>query len=190
MKNVLLATTGSIGAKDTVELCGLLSERYNVRLVPSTRSMSFFDLASAEAVCPVYTDEREWDGWKRRGDSIMHIDLRNWADIFLVAPLTANTLAKFASGISDNLVSTIFRAWKMYEKPVVVAPSMNKYMWDHPITSGQLAQLSSWQVRIIPPRVEWLAGGDFGSAALPTLQAIVDALSGYVDGQGVMSSMT
>ena len=60
-----------------------------------------------------YEDKDEYEIWKKRGDPVLHIELRKWADIFLVAPLSANTLAKFNAGLSDNLVSLVFRCWDM-----------------------------------------------------------------------------
>ena len=75
-----------------------------------------------------------------RGDEVLHIEFRKWADLFLVAPLDANTLAKFALGISDNFLSCVFRAWD-FAKPVILAPAMNTLMWDSPVTLRHLRQL-------------------------------------------------
>lgn len=61
----------------------------------------------------LFTDHDEWNAWNKRGDPILHIDLRNWADILIVAPVDANTLAKIASGISDNLLTCVLRAWQL-----------------------------------------------------------------------------
>ena len=61
----------------------------------------------------LYTDLDEWNAWTKRGDPVLHIDLRNWADILIVAPLDANTLAKIACGISDNLLTCVLRAWQL-----------------------------------------------------------------------------
>ena len=83
----------------------------------------------------------EWPGTRyHRGDEVMHIEFRKWADILIVAPLDANTLAKFAVGIADNFLSCIFRAWD-FAKPVILAPAMNTLMWDSPVTLRHLRQL-------------------------------------------------
>ena len=92
-------------------------------------------------------DEDEWRSWREKGDPVLHIDLRKWADMMLVAPLSANTLAKVANGMCDNLVTCVARAWDFkgapdnLEKPLVVAPAMNTCMWEHPITKKQLKAL-------------------------------------------------
>ena len=86
-------------------------------------------------------DRDEWPapGYSR-GDPVLHIELRNWADLLIVAPLDANTLAKFALGISDNFLTCVFRAWD-FAKPVFLAPAMNTLMWQSPVTLRHLRQL-------------------------------------------------
>lgn len=98
----------------------------------------------------MHMDEEEWEQWKKRGDIVLHIELRKWADCLLIAPLSANTLAKISTGICDNLLTQVCRAWDMeihkagharvglLKKPIVACPSMNTMMWEHPITAKQL----------------------------------------------------
>lgn len=62
------------------------------------------------------------------GDPVLHIELRRWADVLVLAPLSANTMAKVAHGLCDNLLTSVVRAWD-YAKPMIVAPAMNTYMW-------------------------------------------------------------
>ena len=126
-------------------------------------------------------NEREWYTWTKKGDGILHIELRNWADVMVIAPLTANTLAKITSGICDNLLTTVFRAWKCLERPILVAPSMNRYMWDHPLTKNQLDILESWSIKIIKPRSKLSAGGDFGPAARAKAKTICAELGGSLE---------
>lgn len=89
------------------------------------------------------------------GDPVLHIDLRDWADILVVAPLSAHTLAKFAHGLCDDTLSCVIRAWDFGHrkhtgcsvpggKPLVLVPAMNTAMWDHPLTHQQLSQIQSW----------------------------------------------
>src|SRR5205823_969202 len=88
-------------------------------------------------------DEDEWPGQKyQRGDTVLHIELRRWADLFLVAPLDANTLAKLANGLSDNCLTCVWRAWDP-ARPVMLAPAMNTLMWEHPLTARHLRQLAA-----------------------------------------------
>ncbi|WP_419420755.1 flavoprotein [Legionella sp. D16C41] len=165
-KNILLGVNSGIGAKDTIHLIRSLTKLFNVKVVVSEHANHFFDLSLAKSLVLVFDDESEWYAWKKRGDEVLHITLRNWADVFIIAPLSANTLAKVTQGIADNLLLTIARAWVFNKKPLVVAPSMNRFMWEHPITRRQLNELHSWRVKEIPPRCKMLAGGDFGIGAL------------------------
>lgn len=84
-------------------------------------------LQAAEAVnmqfclcLPLTGDEDEWHEWSQVGDPVLHIELRRWADVFVVAPLSANTLAKMANGLCDNLVTCIARAWD-FTRPLIVS---------------------------------------------------------------------
>src|SRR6266545_3338519 len=91
-------------------------------------------------------DADEWPGRAEgeryaRGDAVMHIELRKWADIFAIAPLDANTLAKLAVGLCDNCLTCVWRAWDP-ARPVVLAPAMNTLMWEHPLTRRHLRQLA------------------------------------------------
>src|SRR6266498_2635001 len=91
-------------------------------------------------------DEDEWPGRAEgerysRGDAVAHIELRKWADAFVVAPLDANTLAKLAVGLCDNCLTCVWRAWDV-TRPVVLAPAMNTLMWQHPFTRRHLRSLA------------------------------------------------
>lgn len=127
-------------------------------------------------------DEEEWRDWKRVGDPVMHIELRRWADCLVIAPLSANTLAKLAQGFCDNLltclVSLLFspstgcpiaglrhmtghfciqvRAWD-FDRPLVVAPAMNTFMWESPFTAAHLGVLQKLGVSCVPPVGIWHA---------------------------------
>lgn len=175
--NVLIAATASIGAKDVPELVSMISEFADVKLILSKNAASFFEQDPRALGCETFDDQSEMYIWKERGDPILHIDLRNWADVLLVAPMTANTLSKFATGRCDDLISTVFRAWKLRDKPILVAPSMNLYMWEHPITAQHLEILASWGIEVIEPRSKLLAGGDHGPAALPLPRTLADAVA-------------
>jgi phosphopantothenoylcysteine decarboxylase len=113
---------------------------------------SLLQLPNVDAV---YRDRDEWGPhpW-RRGASILHIELRRWADMMVVAPLSANTLAKVVNGMSDNLLTSVIRAWDtdasidMKKKIILVAPAMNSAMWRNPITEKQIRVLEEdWGVR-------------------------------------------
>jgi phosphopantothenoylcysteine decarboxylase len=142
----------------------------------------------------VISDKDEWKsyqniggGTRGLGDPVLHIELRKWADIFLIAPLSANTLAKIANGLCDNLLTSIARAWEFNNeseseticplKPIIIAPAMNTAMWKHPLTKSHLKSLSFLGYTIIPPTQKILACGDLGDGALASVEEIVNCVA-------------
>jgi len=103
--------------------------------------------------------------------TIRHIDLTREIDAFVVAPATANILAKFAHGIADDFLSTFFLA---VTAPVIVAPAMNTRMWLHPATRENLERLKSRGVEIVEPASGWLAEGEVGWGRMEEPEAIVE----------------
>ena len=124
--------------------------------------------------------EDEWKTWNRLGDPVEHIDLRNWADLFLIAPLSAHTLAKLAHGLCDDTLSCVARAWR-YSSPLIVAPAMNTAMWDHPATNEQLDRIRSWGATVVDPETKVLACGELGFGALASVYCIVKAVRDCID---------
>lgn len=91
---VLLAASGSVAAIKFGNLCHCFSEWAEVKAVASRASMHFIDKAAIPKDVPLYTDEEEWSSWGKIGDNVLHIELRRWADVMVIAPLSANTLGK------------------------------------------------------------------------------------------------
>jgi phosphopantothenoylcysteine decarboxylase len=91
---VLLAASGSVAAIKFESLCRIFSEWAEVRAVATKSSLHFIDRSSLPSDVILYTDDDEWSSWTKIGDKVLHIELRKWADIMVVAPLSANTLAK------------------------------------------------------------------------------------------------
>jgi phosphopantothenoylcysteine decarboxylase len=120
----------------------------------------------------------EWEMWTKRGDPVLHIELRKWAQCFLIAPLSANTLAKLSNGLCDNLLTLICRAWPMEKSnrgnenenklktPIIVCPAMNTFMWNHPLTEVQIKILQNWGYEIVGPIDKKLICGDVGNGAM------------------------
>eukprot|EP00879_Flechtneria_rotunda_P019582 GHRR01020575.1.p1 GENE.GHRR01020575.1~~GHRR01020575.1.p1 ORF type:complete len:217 (+),score=63.03 GHRR01020575.1:273-923(+) len=117
---ILLAATGSVAAIKFPQLCRLLQQLGEVK-VASTKAASYFikQQQLPQGIGPVAGDEDEWHEWQQVGDPVMHIELRRWADVFIIAPLSANSLAKMANGLCDNLVTCVARAWD-FSRPLLV----------------------------------------------------------------------
>ena len=126
----------------------------------------------------VWSDFDEWPGTKyRKGQEIPHIALRDWADALLIAPCSANTLAKMANGICDNLLTCTVRAWDR-KKKVIIAPAMNTKMWEHPATDLHIEQLREWyDLKVVQPVSKKLACGDEGMGALAPIEHIVQSVN-------------
>lgn len=135
----------------------------------------------------IYLDEDEWAPAWTRGAKILHIELRRWADLLVIAPLSANSLAKMAGGLSDNLLMSTVRAWDASglldaprmgdfaaKKKIMVAPAANTAMWFHPLTEKHLGVLGEWDwVEVLRPVEKTLACGDTGSGAMHDWKDIV-----------------
>ncbi|XP_038712058.1 probable phosphopantothenoylcysteine decarboxylase isoform X1 [Tripterygium wilfordii] len=162
---ILLAASGSVAAIKFANLCHCFSEWAEVKAVATRASLHFIDRASLPKDVILYTDEDEWSSWSKIGDSVLHIELRQWADVMVIAPLSANTLAKIAGGLCDNLLTCIVRAWD-YSKPFFIAPAMNTFMWTNPFTERHLMSIDELGITLIPPITKRLACGDYGNGAM------------------------
>ncbi|NP_001187962.1 phosphopantothenoylcysteine decarboxylase [Ictalurus punctatus] len=177
--HVLLGVTGSVAALKLPLLVTQLLEipGIEVRVVTTDHATHFYKVA--EVPVRVYTDNDEWEMWKTRSDPVLHIELRRWADLLVIAPLDANTLGKIASGICDNLLTCIVRAWDM-SRPLLFCPAMNTAMWQHPITAQQVATLQGFGYVEIPCISKKLVCGDEGKGAMAEVSTIVDAIQQYL----------
>jgi phosphopantothenoylcysteine decarboxylase len=184
--NVLLGVTGSVAAIYTPQLfVDLRQAGHAVKIVATRSALYFFDAAAIEPTAGlgrnkdvVILDEDEWPGERyQRGDPVLHIELRRWAELLLIAPLDANTLAKLALGITDNCLTCVYRAWDR-SRPVVLAPAMNTLMWEHPATARHLAQITAelrGTLQVVPPVSKTLACDDVGLGAMAERADIVKA---------------
>uniref|UniRef100_A0A0G4I9D1 Flavoprotein domain-containing protein n=1 Tax=Chromera velia CCMP2878 TaxID=1169474 RepID=A0A0G4I9D1_9ALVE len=176
--NVLLGVTGSVATIKLLELIDKLKSSFEakqlkceIRVVFTSKSKHFCDPTALPSNVQSFTDEDEWGHWKQKGDPVVHIDLRRWADVFVVAPLSANTLAKLANGLSDNLLTCVARAWDV-QKPFIVFPAMNTLMWEHAFTSRHIATIVELGTVVVPPVSKELACGDTGVGALPPVDDV------------------
>jgi phosphopantothenoylcysteine decarboxylase len=214
MANVLLGVTGSVAAIKTPSVYAALKQSgHRVTVVATGASLYFFDPAALDPIEParprrnpevVVLDADEWPGREvgkryERGDTVRHIELRRWADIFVIAPLDANTLAKLGNGLADNCLTCVWRAWDT-RRLAVLAPAMNTLMWQHPATARHLRQLaadaglqtipqggdpqsvvdvinaSALSLRVIAPESRELACGDVGVGAMAVPERVAAAV--------------
>ncbi|MBI3621499.1 MAG: bifunctional phosphopantothenoylcysteine decarboxylase/phosphopantothenate--cysteine ligase CoaBC [Nitrospirae bacterium] len=168
-KRILLGVTGSIAAYKCPELVRRLQDRgATVTVVMTEAAARFVTPLTLQTISrrPVYTqlfDPRE---------EILHLTLVEEADLFLIAPATANFIGKAASGLADDLLSTLFLAAR---GPVLLAPAMDAVMWDHPVTRGQLRQLREAGIDIVGPEAGPLASGLVGMGRLADPEAMIAA---------------
>lgn len=178
MKNILLGVTGSVAAIKVLELTTALAVFANIKII-TTQQGEYFLQAQLDGLnkinVPVLRDHDEWPILKEAyniGEPILHIELRRWADLMLIAPLDANTLAKITHGLCDNLLTSTFRAWD-WAKPIVICPAMNTMMWNNAPTLEQVSMLRQWGASIIHPIEKKLACNDIGMGAMEVVQNIV-----------------
>jgi phosphopantothenoylcysteine decarboxylase len=154
MAKVLFGVTGSVAAIKTPMLfAALAGQGHQLKVVATDSSLYFFKREDLPAGA-LYTDADEWprrpyaDVYQRE-DPVLHIELRRWADLLLIAPLDANTLAKLAYGLCDNCLTCVWRAWDL-ARPVLLAPAMNTLMWENPQTARHLRRLADVFNLIVP----------------------------------------
>lgn len=186
---ILLGITGSVAAKLTHKIAAaLINENHEVQIVATQSSFYFWsenDLTpETREKIKILRDADEWIGDRYVEDEpVAHIELSKWADVFLIAPATKNTLGKLAYGIADNLLTCVGAAWWNHEagdqKPLIVAPAMNTRMWHHPTTEMHFHMLRRFykeKLIIIPPVSRKLACGDTGIGALADIKDIAAAV--------------
>jgi len=168
---VVLGVTGSIAAYKACELVRLLVKRGDdVHVVMTEHARAFvtpltFQTLSRNPVeCDLFADPQDW----KPG----HVSLAAAADLVVVAPATANILAKMAHGLADDLLSSTLLATKA---PVVVAPAMNTGMWENPATQANVAALAARGVRVVQPGTGDLACGTSGAGRMAEPSEILSA---------------
>lgn len=176
---ILVGVTGSVAAVKLGSLVAELMRLGQVRIVSTGCAEHFWgsEAVALPAGVAVYRDRDEWSGWSGMGDQVLHIELRRWARVFVIAPLDANSLAKLASGLCDNLVTCVARCWNVAEGTLIVAPAMNSLMWTHPVTARHVAVLEEWGIRVVPPVSKRLACGDVGVGAMADVATIAAAVA-------------
>src|SRR3954469_11181735 len=171
---VALGVCGGIAAYKAAEICRLLQERgIRVQVVMTRaaqefiRPLTFAALSGEKVITDLFGAAAETPNIE---SEVEHIAVAQSIDALLVAPATADVIAKFANGLADDFLTTLFLATKA---PVVIAPAMNVNMWEHPATQANLARLRERGVTIVDPDAGYLACGMVGAGRLAANEHIV-----------------
>ena len=169
-KKIVLGVTGGIAAFKAISLASYLTKAgARVKTCLTENALSLVGKSSFEAV----TRERAYVGLFEGGGEILHIDLVRESDAVIVVPATANILGKAASGIGDDLLSTILL---VDPSKVILAPAMNVTMWKNPVVQDNLEKVVSRGMKVIYPASGSLACGEEGEGRLPELEELVEGI--------------
>lgn len=171
MKTIVIGVTGGIAAFKTVQLVSDLTKQgYDVHVLMSKHAREFVTPLTYETLThhrvPEMFDEED-------AYQVKHVELAKQADVFLIAPASADVIAKVSHGIADDMLTTTFLA---ADCPKLIAPAMNTHMYENPITQDNIRRCEHYGMQIIRPVEGRLACGDTGSGKLADLDVITDAL--------------
>ena len=176
-KTVVLGVSGGIAAYKACDIVSKLrKEDINVNVIMTNHAaefvsaLTFQSLSQNSVAVDMFDQVENWD--------IEHISLAKKADVFLIAPATANIIGKIANGIADDMLSTTVMATKA---PVLIAPAMNTNMYENTITQTNISKLKSLDYKFIEPRYGRLACGDIGQGKLADTDLIVDSVKFLLD---------
>ena len=176
-KKIVVGVTGGIAAYKACDLVSRLKKRgAQVRVVLTEHACQFVQPLTFETLSgnPAYTDSFD------RKYEIEHVALAKWADLLIIAPATANCMAKMSCGIADDLLSTTCLAVRC---PVLLAPAMNSAMWRNPATQANLALLRSRGLRFVGPEAGHLACGDDDVGRMSEPEQIAEAVEAILNPQ-------
>lgn len=171
-KHILLGITGGIAAYKSCELVRLLTKAgHQVTVVMSRAAQEFIHPNTFQALTgnPVLVDV--WG--HSEGNGMAHINLTRAADVFLIAPASANTIAKIAHGLADNLITTLASARTC---PLVIAPAMNVQMWHNPANLRNIEQLRQDGITVFQPEAGQQACGEIGLGRMPEANTLFELL--------------
>jgi phosphopantothenoylcysteine decarboxylase/phosphopantothenate--cysteine ligase len=172
-RRILLCVCGGIAAYKAAELVRRLRDAgAQVQVAMTENALRFIGAQTFQAVSGMPVRTSLWDAAAEA--AMGHLELARWADQVVIAPATANTIARLAQGFADDLVSTLCLATTA---PIAIAPAMNHRMWLHPATQANIATLRSRGVQLIGPGDGPLAEGESGPGRLSEPDEIVAALA-------------
>ncbi len=172
VKNIVVGVSGGIAAFKTCQLVSDLSKKYQVQVIMTENATKFVHPLTFESLtgrkCIVDTFDRDFKY------EVEHISVAKWADLFVVAPATANVISKLAHGICDDMLTTTFFA---YNGTKLVAPAMNTNMYENPINLDNIQTLKKYGMKIIEPEVGYLACGDTGKGKMADVAIIEEYIA-------------
>ena len=174
-KKILLIICGGISAYKSLELIRLFKKNgARVKTILTKNAKEFVTPLSVSSL----SQEKVYDDiFSAENEAEMdHISLSRWADAVLVAPITANTISKVASGNAEDLASTVLLA---SNKQIFLAPAMNVRMWEHPSTKENILKLKNFGYKIIGPEIGDMACGEYGEGKMTEPNEIVNTLKNY-----------
>ena len=173
-KRIILAVSGSISAYKAADLTSRLKKKgYDVHVIMTEAAQDFITPLTLQVLSknPVHTDVME----EKLAERINHIDLGKEADLFVVAPASANTIAKLAYGLADNMLTATALALPS-TTPKLIAPAMNTKMYENPLTKKNLNTLHDLGYQEILPKSGLLACGDTGRGVLADIDDIIESI--------------
>ena len=189
-RKIILGVTGSIAAYKIASLASMLKKQgADITVIMTENATHFINSITFETLtgnkCLIDTFDRHFEY------SVEHVSLAKWADVFLVAPASANVIGKIAGGIADDMLTTTFLAC---ECPKIIAPAMNTRMYRNPIVRDNLEKCRRFGMEILTPATGYLACGDTGSGKMPEPEtlcfAIEHAISHEKDMKGLQVLVT
>lgn len=190
-RKILLGLTGSVATVLYVKLIEELQKYGDVRVILTEKAEHFVSDEFLKGV-KVYRERDEWKWTKKeiqgmtengyfhhdsnkweKNDRVLHIELRDESSVLVIAPCSANTLAKISNGICDNLLTSVARAWDP-ARPFIIAPAMNTHMWEHKVTERNLQDFERFSTnnRVVPPQYKMLACNTLGLGAMANISDI------------------
>ena len=169
-KNILLGVTGGIAAYKIATLASMLKkQKANVKVIMTENATKFITPMTFETLTAnkVYTDtfDRNFEF------KVDHIELGKWADVFLIAPASADVIGKLANGIADDMLTTTALAMRC---PIVVSPAMNTTMYENKIVKHNMMKLRTYGMEVILPASGHLACGDTGAGKMPEPEVLLE----------------
>ncbi|ODV87475.1 hypothetical protein CANARDRAFT_182686, partial [[Candida] arabinofermentans NRRL YB-2248] len=180
--HILFGACGSISIKKTRLIINKLEEIYkdkvSIQLILTKAAEHFVSREEFPSNVQIWRDKDEWTTWSNRTDPVLHIELRRWADILIIAPMTANTLSKIALGLCDNLLTNVVRAWNT-QYPVLMAPAMVSFAYTSVVTKRHAKSIKEemkW-IEILKPTEKVVGSyGEIGMGGMMDWNEVVDRI--------------